>query len=378
VSVSATDPSGSSGLTYTWTTTGSPPAAVSYSANGTNAAQSSTATFSQAGSYRFQVTVSDPSGHIASSSVTVIVNQTLTWIIVSPGSITVPAGGQEQFRGSAYDQFGSLMSSQPALSWSVKSGVGTVVSTSGLYTAPRSAGTATVLATSGGVAGTTSVTVSAPATVSASATFSLVSAWSTGFQAGITITNSGTTPISNWILQFNFAATITSIWNATFASHTGTQYVIHNAGYNSTIAPGHSVSFGFLGSPGGIPASPMNYVLNDTPIKATVPPSSPLSATVKFAEVDDWGTGFTGNLTITNTGASAIIGWTLSFIFAVSISSIWNASIVSHPGSKYVIENASYNAIIQPGQSVTIGFNASPGKPPSGPTDYVLNGVNIG
>ena len=66
------------GLTYTWTTTGTPPAPVTFSANGTNAAQSVTATFSKAGSYTFQVTVTDPGGYIATSSVTVTVNQTLT------------------------------------------------------------------------------------------------------------------------------------------------------------------------------------------------------------------------------------------------------------------------------------------------------------
>ncbi len=139
--------------------------------------------------------------------------------------------------------------------------------------------------------------------------------------------------ITNWVLQFNFAATITSIWNATIASHSGTQYVIDNAGYNSSIAPGQSVTFGFLGSPGGVPASPTSYLLNGKPIAGAVPPLGPLEATVTFADVDDWGTGFTGNITITNTGTTAIIGWTLTFDFAVSISSIWNASIVSQNGN---------------------------------------------
>jgi hypothetical protein len=68
----------------------------------------------------------------------------------------------------------------------------------------------------------------------------------------------------------------------------------------------------------------------------------------------------------------------LSFDFAVSISSVWNATLVSQSGSHYVIQDAGYNAVIQPGQSVTIGFNASPSHPAAGPTNYVLNGVKIG
>ena len=207
--------------------------------------------------------------------------------------------------------------------------------------------------------------------------FNVDSSWNNGFQADITITDTGSTPINNWVLQFNFTPTITQIWNGVIASHGGTQYVIQNAGYNSTIAPGQSVNFGFLGTPGGVPPAPTNYVLNGSPINAKpIPPSNP-SASITFADADDWGTGFTGNITITNTGSTAIIGWTLSFDFAVSITSIWNASIVSHNGNQYVIEDAGYDALILPGQSVTIGFNASPGKPKSGPTNYLLNGLPV-
>jgi hypothetical protein len=183
-------------------------------------------------------------------------------------------------------------------------------------------------------------------------------------------------------LQFNFAATITQIWNATVASYSGISYLIQNAGYNSTIAPGQSVSIGFLGSPGGAPVPPSNFVVNGAASAAATsppppPPAGNASANVTFADVSDWGTGFTGNLTLTNTGTAAISGWTLSFDFVGTISSIWNATIVSHVGNHYVIQDDGYNAAIAAGQSVTIGFNASPGQPASGPTNYMLNGVAI-
>ena len=378
LSVTATDPSGDSGLIYTWSATGTPPAAVTFSTNGTNAAQNATATFSKAGSYSFQVTVSDPGGYVATSSVTVSVNQTLSAIKVSPGTANLPASGQQQFTASANDQFGIPMSSQPAITWSVSSGSGTIGASTGLYKAPSSAGSAIVKATGGGIFGTASVTIQAPPTTSTSVAYSLVSTWSGGFQASITITNTGTTTLSGWTLQFDFAATITQIWNATVVSHAGNHYVIQNAGYNSTIAPGQSVSFGFLGAAAGAPVAPMNYVVNGTTSSSPPPPSNGVSAKVAFADVSDWGTGFTGNLTISNTGTSAINGWRLAFDYMGAISSIWNATIVSHVGNHYVIQDAGYNASIAAGQSVTIGFNASPGKPASGPTNYVLNGVALG
>src|SRR4051812_19355300 len=40
-------------------------------------------------------------------------------------------------------------------------------------------------------------------------------------------------------------------------------------------------------------------------------PASALGATAAFSVVNDWGSGFTGSLAITNTGASSINGWTL-------------------------------------------------------------------
>ena len=59
---------GESNLTYTWSTTGTPPAAVNFSANGSNAAKNTTATFTEAGIYSFQVTITDPTGATATST----------------------------------------------------------------------------------------------------------------------------------------------------------------------------------------------------------------------------------------------------------------------------------------------------------------------
>jgi cellulase/cellobiase CelA1 len=120
----------------------------------------------------------------------------------------------------------------------------------------------------------------------------------------------------------------------------------------------------------------VNGTASGTTTPPPPPPSNTASATVTFADTNDWGSGFTGSLTLTNTGSSPINGWTLSFDFVGTISSIWNASITSHSGNQYSLVNASYNAVINRGQSVTIGFNASPGHA-AAPTNYKLNGVAI-
>ena len=82
------DDHGESNLTYTWTATAIPPGATppDYSVNGTNAAKNLTATFHNAGTYTFQVTVTDSGGLSVTSSVNVTVSQTLTSVSVTPAT----------------------------------------------------------------------------------------------------------------------------------------------------------------------------------------------------------------------------------------------------------------------------------------------------
>ena len=158
LSVLGADDGGEANLAYTWTTTGTPPASVAFSANGTNAAKNTTATFTKAGSYQFQVTVKDLGNLTATSSVVVTVNQTLTSIVVTPSTATVNTSATQQFTASARDQFATNLATQPTFTWSV-SGGGTI-SSAGLFTAGSSTGGPyTVTAQSGGKSGTASVTV---------------------------------------------------------------------------------------------------------------------------------------------------------------------------------------------------------------------------
>jgi hypothetical protein len=62
-----------SALAYTWAATSSPTgiAAPTYSVNATNAADNTTVTLYQSGSYTFQVTISDPGGGTTTSTVNV-------------------------------------------------------------------------------------------------------------------------------------------------------------------------------------------------------------------------------------------------------------------------------------------------------------------
>jgi hypothetical protein len=164
LSVSGSDAAGASSLLYTWTVLSSPSgvAAVGFSANGTNAASNTTVTFHGAGTYSFLVTLKDPAGLTATSTVTVTVNQTETYLVLTPGTASLSDGKTQQFTASAEDQFGQALAHQPTWTWAVSAGAGTINS-SGVYTAPSSGnGTSSVRVTGGGLSTSATVQYTAP------------------------------------------------------------------------------------------------------------------------------------------------------------------------------------------------------------------------
>jgi hypothetical protein len=83
----------------------------------------------------------------------------LTAIAVSPASASVEAGGTQAFAAAGYDQYGRLLSPQPAFAWSVDASAGSITQ-SGVFTAGSTAGGPFVVTvSSGGVSGTADVTV---------------------------------------------------------------------------------------------------------------------------------------------------------------------------------------------------------------------------
>ena len=172
---------GEATLTYTWSTTGSTPAVVRFSsANGSNAGKSVTATFTSAGSYTFQVAIADPFGLSVTSSVSVVVDQTVTGVAVAPTTAWISAGSSFTFSAAAVDQFGTAISGTPTVTWTATGGT---ITSGGVYTA-------------GGTAGTFSVTASSP-TGSGSATVVVTN----GFAVSITFQPAQTPPFGNYLVD---------------------------------------------------------------------------------------------------------------------------------------------------------------------------------
>ncbi|MGV9840996.1 glycosyl hydrolase family 18 protein [Streptomyces fungicidicus] len=114
------------------------------------------------------------------------------------------------------------------------------------------AGFATLLLPFAGLVGLASP---AQAATSATATYAKTQDWGSGFEGKWTVKNTGTTTINSWTVEWDFPSgtKVTSAWDATVTS-SGDHWTAKNVGWNGTLAPGASVSFGFNGSGTGSPS----------------------------------------------------------------------------------------------------------------------------
>ena len=91
---------------------------------------------------------------------------------------------------------------------------------------------------------------------------------------------------------------------------------------------------------------------------------------------NEWSTGFTADITIANTTAVALSGWTLGFSFPgdSQITNSWNAT-VTQSGHDVVASGASYNSSIAAGGTASFGFQGTYSSGNDNPTAFTLNGT---
>jgi cellulase/cellobiase CelA1 len=98
---------------------------------------------------------------------------------------------------------------------------------------------------------------------------------------------------------------------------------------------------------------------------------------VSYANQNDWGSGATINVTITNGSSSAINGWTLTWTFAGNqqIVNLWNGSF-TQTGASVSVRDAGWNGVLAAnGGTASFGFNLSYTGANAAPTAFRLNGT---
>ncbi|TDC12752.1 endoglucanase [Streptomyces sp. 8K308] len=102
--------------------------------------------------------------------------------------------------------------------------------------------------------------------VSCRVNYAVTSSWNGGFQANVTISNTGTAPISGWSLGWSFSGNeqIASSWN-THLTQSGRSVTAANVDWNGTLpAAGGTASFGFTATTSGAATAPATFALNGT------------------------------------------------------------------------------------------------------------------
>jgi hypothetical protein len=141
--VGATDVNNGSDLTYKWTFTHLP-AGAQKPAIKSNGSKEVRVTFSNAGDYRFTVTIRDSKGDKISSSSSVDVVETAVRLSVKPAGATVARLHKRRFSTTVIDQFGRALITDPTPEYSIVSGPARIGLLSGIFTAGDTTGSALI------------------------------------------------------------------------------------------------------------------------------------------------------------------------------------------------------------------------------------------
>lgn len=207
------------------------------------------------------------------------------------------------------------------------------------------------------------------------ATNVFVSAYKSGNTVVIVAVNKNTSPVSQ---QFTLANTTASgavaNWLTDASRNVAPQSALTMANGSLTVTlPARSAMTLVADVSGTVSPTPSDSA-SPTPTP-TPTPGGGAAPRVTYT-MSSWSSGFTADISITNTGASAINGWTLRFTLPAGqvITSGWNATYAPTSG-QVSATNVSYNGTLAPGATAGIGFQATHTGNTAEPAAFTLNGV---
>ncbi|WP_169985095.1 cellulose binding domain-containing protein [Microbispora sp. H10836] len=97
-----------------------------------------------------------------------------------------------------------------------------------------------------------------------------------------------------------------------------------------------------------------------SPSPSPTPGGQPGTCTATYKRINDWGSGFQGEVTVSNNGPTPLNGWTVKMTLAggQSITSLWNGANTGTSGA-ITVKNAPYNGTLTGNGSTTFGFTAN-------------------
>jgi hypothetical protein len=121
-----------------------------------------------------------------------------------------------------------------------------------------------------------------------------------------------------------------------------------------------------------------NLSWSSPPLTFTTGAPATSTCTVKLSDDNDWASGFVGTVVITNTGAAALNGWTLTFTWPTggqSVSSGWNGTWTQTDRTVRVTPTDANTTLAANGGTTSVGFVGAYTGPNILPTAFTVNGV---
>jgi len=197
--------------------------------------------------------------------------------------------------------------------------------------------------------------------------YDVLNEWEGNQSIQVTIQNTGTESILNWALAYRVGGEVNGLWNAV----SPIENIIKNAGYNYEIEPNDSVSFGYT-------LSGENFVLPEKFEIVSKRADVTEGYEVQFDIYDDWGDGFQGAVTVTNTGSEPLEAWTLKFDTNFVIDNYWGGRIIENTENSYTIASEMWTNPIMPNSSSSFGFTAKKqADTEASANNFVLTSVRI-
>lgn len=177
------------------------------------------------------------------------------------------------------------------------------------------------------------------------------------------IAANGATPVKMTNIPVYDGSTLA--WGSTPAGSTGTPTPVPTTTPTSTATPG---------------TTPTAIVTPTPGISPTVAPTSTAipgaACKISYTVQNQWTTGFTSNITLTNSGTTSLSSWTLVFSFPGNqlVTQGWGGTFTQQ-SSNVTVTSFSYNSALAPGANVALGFNGSYSGTNVAPSTFTVNGI---
>lgn len=178
--------------------------------------------------------------------------------------------------------------------------------------------------------------------------YKVKSQWEKSQSIGVTITNTGTEPIKDWVVKYDVGGVISELENAKIYEQSENTYFIKCVENNYEILPEEKKVFSYVLTGEDLVMPEQIKIVSKRVDKEE-------GYEIKF-KISDWGTSFQAVVTISNTSERPIESWKLNFDGEFGMGNLWDGRKAQTNDTLYAVECCAWNSVIPVDGSCTFGF----------------------